>query len=64
MVARVAGRVALGGDALLFADVEMIVGDLQGVLQLLRRFDDRRRQAGLDVPFDVAMEDVHACTAC
>lgn len=61
MVLRVAGGVALRRDSGLATHVQMVRGQSQGLLEHLRRFDEGGRQAGFDVPFDVAVEQVDAC---
>jgi len=54
-----AARIPLVPNARLLASVNVVLRNL-GVPQLLGRLDDGGRQPGLEVPLDVAVEQVHA----
>lgn len=56
-VGRVAGGIALGGDASGVADGEVVVGDGELLLDVEGGLDKGGEKAGGDVPFDVAVEE-------
>lgn len=61
MILVIAGGVALRQDSVLMTHAQVIRWGLESLLQDLRRFNKGRRQAGFDVPLDVAMEEPDAC---
>lgn len=61
MILSIAGSIALRQDSILMAHAQVIRWSLDSLLQDLRRFDEGRRQASLDMPLDVAVEEPDAC---
>lgn len=61
MILGVAGGVALRRNSVPMAHILVGGRDADGLLQDLRRFDEGGREAGFDVPLDVAVEQPDAC---
>lgn len=59
-ILRIPGSIALRQNALLLTRLEVRMRDTFQILQFVRRFDDGGREAGFDVEFDVAVEELHA----